>query len=84
MTRDILNVIKKKDTYFTRWKQNKTNEYYEKQFKHFRNKSVGMLRKAKKQYYSAKIVQQSGDIKQVWKLVREVTGISEKKTHCSG
>lgn len=38
-----------------------------------------MLRKAKKQYYSAKIVQQSGDIKQVWKLVREVTGIGEKK-----
>lgn len=38
-----------------------------------------MLRKAKKQYYSAKIAQQSGDIKQVWKLVREVTGIGVKK-----
>lgn len=78
ITRDILAVLKSKDSYYNRWKRNKTNEYYRKQFKYYRNKSVAMIRKSKKLYYAKMVTQNKGDTKQLWKIVKNVIGIDRQ------
>lgn len=76
----ILDVLKKKDSYYRRWKNNKTNDYYHSQFKYYRNKSVAMMRKSKKQYYTDLIARQGGDNRKVWRIVNDVIGTSRKDT----
>lgn len=79
MTRAILDMLKQKDSYYHRWKHNKTNNYYQGQFKYYRNKSVAMMRNAKKQYYTNLIAHQGGDNRKVWRIVNDVIGTSRKE-----
>lgn len=49
VTPTILEILKQKDRWFHKWKQHWNNEYYLKQFKFCRNKSVSTMRKLKKE-----------------------------------
>lgn len=79
ITEEILTVLKKKDSYYNKLKNNRTNAYYLKQFKYYRNKSVALMRKSKKLYYTNLVNRQGNDTKQVWKIVGEVTGTAKRK-----
>lgn len=74
MTSQILGVLKEKDKWYHKWTKHKNNNYYLSQFKHFRNRSVIMLRKRKKEYYSTKIRQADGNTKMIWEIVNDAIG----------
>lgn len=78
MTRQILDVIKKKDYWYHKWRHNKSNEYYLRQFKHTRNKTVALMRTRKKEFYSSLITHASGNTKKIWNTLKEVIGHSQK------
>lgn len=79
MNDSILLLIKKKDYFYNKLKHNKANKYYRGQFKFFRNKSVMLIRKAKKNYYTNLIKRQNGDGRQIWRIVRDVVGLEDKR-----
>lgn len=63
ITNTILETLKQKDSFYRKCKRNKSNSYYRESFKYFRNSSVSMIRKSKKQYYTNLIKNKSGNTK---------------------
>lgn len=79
MNRNILEVLKLKDFYYDKWKNNRSNEYYHQNFKLYRNKSVAMIRKSKKCYYTNLVKKNDGNTKKIWQIVKDVTGMGSKE-----
>ncbi|XP_075752074.1 vacuolar protein sorting-associated protein light isoform X4 [Rhipicephalus microplus] len=79
MNRNILEVLKLKDFYYVKWKNNRSNEYYHQNFKLYRNKSVAMIRKSKKCYYTNLVKKNDGNTKKIWQIVKDVTGMGSKE-----
>lgn len=79
MTQEILGILKRKDSYYNKWKKNRSNKYYHDQFKYYRNKSVAMLRKSKKEYLTRLITRNKGDTRQQWNIVKDATGLNQER-----
>lgn len=78
MTHDLLEMLKLKDSYY-KGKNDRSNTYYRESFKFYRNKSVTMKRKLKREYYTNSITRNGSNAKKVWQVVRDVTGIGQTK-----
>lgn len=72
MTDAILDLIRQKDFWHTKCKQNRGNRYYFAKFRTFRNKVTSALRARKKEYYSQLIAKNSGNSKIVWRIINSI------------
>ncbi|KAH8027403.1 hypothetical protein HPB51_005241 [Rhipicephalus microplus] len=79
MTPSILEILKQKDHWYHKWKQQRTNSYYLNQFKCYRNKSVTLMRKRKKEYYATLIREARGNTKQIWVIAKSTVGLDSDK-----
>lgn len=72
MTPSILGVIKKRDYWLTKMKQNKGNEYYSTQFRMHRNKAVALMRQQKKYHYCKQIQAHADNSKKLWSIINSI------------
>ena len=71
MTKGLVNACKKKHTLYKRFVTNR-NAVTEGRYKLYKNKLVGILRVAKKNYYSELLELNKGNTKETWSIIKEV------------
>ena len=71
MTNGLKNCCRKKNNFYKKFLHHKTIET-ENRYKQYKNKLVSVLRIAERNYYSSKLLELKGDIKNTWKVLKNV------------
>ena len=77
MTGNIFDMIKQRDNMYYKWKKNKPNNEYYKQFCNLRNKTQRAIKQAKSDYFGNKIEENKNDSKKLWSCLKNL-GYSNK------
>lgn len=78
MNEEILKLIRLKEHWYNKMKQNKDNDYYREKFRVARNLSLSTMRKRKKQYFSSRIAKANGSSKEIWRTINLVMKSSQQ------
>lgn len=78
-TKEVLVAIRAKEKWFRKYKMFSDNKYYKNQYKTFRNKTLALIRKAKKAYYCNLIERNQRSPKNMWKVINSVIKKSDAK-----
>ena len=78
INKDYLDMIKKRDYLYVRWKK-MPNEYTEQEFKKLKNKVNNKRKQLQKQYTEKRLKETDGDSKKMWRVLNEMCGRSGKK-----
>lgn len=71
---DLVKCCEYRDKLFKKWKSNKRNQYYELQYKQYRNKINKKIVYAKNNYYRQKFVENRKNPRVTWQLINEIQG----------
>lgn len=74
ITNTVLETLKQKNSFYRKWKRNKSNSYYREIFKYFRNSSVSMIRKSKSNTILTLLRTRAVTQKKIWEIIKEVIG----------
>ena len=80
ITKTILENCKNRDKLYKKWKNNRCNKTYEKEYKIYRNKVNKEIFKSKQSYFHNLFVQHAKDPKNTWKLINKLRG-KDKQTN---
>lgn len=82
LTEELKDSIKIKNRLFRRQKES-TNPEHEVYYKKYRNRLNGKLHQAEKDHYDKPIKKNQGNLKQSWKILKEVINKKKNTTSCS-
>ena len=82
LTEDLKKSIKTKNRLFRHQKKTKNPEH-EMIYKKYRNRLNGMLHRAEKEHYANLLKEHQGNLKQSWKILKEVINKKKNSTSCS-
>lgn len=74
ITRDIQDICRERDRLYRRWKSNRNNLTYEREYKTLRNQVNKKIALTRNQYYKNKFEEVRSDPKKTWALINEVLG----------
>lgn len=74
ITNDIRNACIERDRLYKKFKNNRRNQEYEKEFKKFRNELNRRINQTKSGYYKEKFYEAKSNPKETWKLVNTILG----------
>ena len=75
ITPDIVKMIKLRDKFFKRKKRQPNNEVIKRVYNLFRNRTIRLLKKSKKKYYTEYFAEHSNNIKKTWSGIREIVNL---------
>lgn len=79
ITRGVVRSIRKRDRLHLKVKKTPNNDKIRNKYLKYRNTCNNIIRNLKKEYYKNKLLKNQGNIKETWKIVKEVCNFNQVK-----